>query len=180
MDHAVDRRSSEGTVPRTFAIVLCRLPAVENVPGLISFLVGSSGEARVGKTGTLTDAALRGRLAHFDVHSANEIAAVRKALSIESGQATVYENWPALDGCLRFWYGFVGSVIRPIAWTCEACQKENRDSVGGSVGEAFLRRCDCGHVSRVTVPNHQPDVGALKKSGDPKVPRSSLPQNGSQ
>jgi hypothetical protein len=35
-------------------------------------------------------------------------------------------------------------------------------------------------VSRVTVPNHQPDVGALKKSGDPKVPRSSLPQNGSQ
>jgi hypothetical protein len=180
MDHAVDRRSSDRNVPVTFAIVLSRLPAVENVPGLISFLVDSSGEARVGKSGTLTDAALRGRLAHFEVHSANEIAAVRKALSIESGQATVYENWPALDGCLRFWYGFVGSVIRPIAWTCEACQKENRDSVGGSVGEAFLRRCDCGHVSRVTVPNHQPSVGALKKSGDPKVPRLSLPQNVSQ
>ena len=149
-------------VPTTFTIMLSRLPAVENVPGLISFLVDSSGGTRVPtRTGTLTDAALRGRLAHFDAHSANEIAAVRKALSVESGQARVYEDWPALDGCLRFWYGFVGSVIRPIAWTCEACHEEKRDSVGGSVGESFLRRCDCGHVSRVTVPNHQPVSSAV-------------------
>ena len=167
MHSAVERRPSEGSLPGTFAIVLSRLPAVENVPGLISFLVDSPGGARAAvKTGILTDAALRGRLAHFDVHSANEIAAVRKALSMESGQATVYESWPRLDGCLRFWYGFVGSVIRPIAWSCEACQKQNRDSVGGAVGESFLRRCDCGHVSRVTVPNHQPVssiVAALAK-----------------
>jgi hypothetical protein len=106
--------------------------------------------------GTLTDAALRGRLAYFDAHSANEIAAVRKALSIDSGQATVYESWPALEGCLRFWYGFIGSVIRPIESTCDSCGKQNRESVGGSVGESFLRRCGCGHVSRITVPNHQP------------------------
>ncbi len=162
MDHAVDRRSSDAKSAGMFAIVLSRLPSVENVPGLISFLVDSSEGTRIAaKSGTLTDAALRGRLAHFDAHSANEIAAVRKALAIESGQATVYESWSALDGCLRFWYGFVGSVIRPIAWGCEACQKQNRDSVGGSVGESFLRRCDCGHVSRVTVPNHQPVSAAV-------------------
>jgi hypothetical protein len=120
------------------------------------------------KTGILTDAALRGRLAYFDVHSANEIAAVRKALSIESGQVTVYESWPALDGCLRFWYGFKGSVIRAITWTCEACQKQNRDSVGGSVGESFLRRCDCGQASRVTVPNHQPISSAVAALARPR------------
>jgi hypothetical protein len=153
---------------RTFAIMLSRMPTIENVPGLISFLVDSSGGTRVPvKTGTLTDAALRGRLAHFDVHSANEIAAVRKALSTESGQVIVYESWPALDGCLRFWYGFVGSVIRPITWACEACQKENRDSVGGSVGESFLRRCDCGHVARVTVPNHRPIQSAAAAPAAP-------------
>jgi hypothetical protein len=152
-----------------FAIVLSRLPAVESVPGLISFLVDSSGGTKVPiKTGILTDAALRGRLAYFDVHSANEIAAVRKALAIESGQVTVYESWPALDGCLRFWYGFKGSVIRPIAWTCEACQKQNRDSVGGSVGESFLRRCDCGQASRVTVPNHQPISSAVAALARPR------------
>ncbi len=148
--------------PKSFAIVLSRLPAVEKAPGLISFLVDASGESGVrSRPGTLTDAALRGRLAHFDAHSANEVAAVRKALSIESGQATVYESWPALEGCLRFWYGFVGSVIRPIEWSCEACGKQNRESVGGSVGESFLRRCGCGRASRVTIPNHRPIVAAV-------------------
>jgi hypothetical protein len=164
MDHAL-----------TFAIVLSRQPAVEKAPGLISFQVDGSGGTRVptkglggpqgppprfpgyaSHSGTLTDAALRGRLAYFDAHSANEIAAVRKALSIESGQATVYESWPKLEGCLRFWYGFIGSVIRPIESTCESCGKESRESIGGSVGESFLRRCGCGHVSRITVPNHRP------------------------
>jgi len=148
MDHAL-----------TFAILLSRQPAVEKAPGLISFQVDGSGGTRApSRSGTLTDAALRGRLAYFDAHSANEIAAVRKALSIESGQATVYESWPALEGCLRFWYGFIGSVIRPIESSCDSCGKQNRESIGGSVGESFLRRCGCGHVSRITVPNHQPVV----------------------
>jgi hypothetical protein len=143
--------------PQTFAIVLSRLPAVDHGPGLIGFLVDTPVAPRPSANrGTLTDAALRGRLAYFDAHSANEIAAVRRALSIESGQATVYEKWPALEGCLRFWYGFVGSQIRPIAWDCEACHVSNRDSIGGTVGESFPRRCSCGHVSQVTVPKNGP------------------------
>jgi hypothetical protein len=147
--------------PRAFAIVLSRLPAVNNRPGLISFLVDST-EGGKSRPGTLTDAALRGRLAHFDAHSANEIAAVRKALSADNGSAVVYESWPALDSCLRFWYGFVGSQIRPIESACEACGTVSRGSVGGAVGESFLRLCGCGQVSRITVPNHSPlpDAGA--------------------
>ena len=145
------------SVRKTFAIVLARLPRIADAPGLISLKVDTTEGARApARVGTLTDAALRSRLGHFDAHSANEIAAVRQALSVESGQATVYESWPALEGCLRFWYGFIGSVIRPIESTCESCGKENRESVGGSVGESFLRRCGCGHVSRITVPNRQP------------------------
>lgn len=104
---------------------------------------------------------MRGRLASFDAHSANEIAAVRRALSIENGQATVYERWPALEGCLRFWYGFVGSQIRPIEWDCEVCLASNRDSIGGTVGESFPRRCACGHVSLVTVPKTGPAQSAV-------------------
>jgi len=155
MDHASER--NPGDAPRTFAIELCRLPTMDDRPGLISFLIGGGVAGRLeGKSATLTDAALRGRLAHFDAHSANEIAAVRKALAVENGRTTVYEAWPALDGCLRFWYGFVGSQIRPIESACEACGKLNRGSVGGSVGESFLRRCGCGRVSRITVPNHMP------------------------
>jgi len=146
-----------GAAPETFAIVLSRLPAVDNRPGLISFLIdGVGGTRSAPRPGTLTDAALRGRLAYFDAHSANEIAAVRKALSADNGSAVVYESWPALDGCLRFWYGFVGSPIRPIESACEACGELNRGSVGGAVGESFLRRCGCGRVCRITVPNHMP------------------------
>jgi hypothetical protein len=145
--------------PQTVAIVLSRLPAVDHGPGLISFLVDTSTATRASAArGTLTDAALRGRLACFDAHSANEIAAVRRALSIESGQATIYERWPGLEGCLRFWYGFVGSQIRPIEWDCEACLAPNRASIGGTVGESFPRRCSCGHVSRVTVPKAGPGL----------------------
>lgn len=117
---------------------------------------GSKGAAAPTRMGTLTDAALRGRIAHFDAHSANEIAAVRRALSIESGQATLYESWAGLDGCLQFWHGFVGSQIRTIAWTCENCGTTDRDNVGGSVGESFLRRCGCGQVTRITVPKYGP------------------------
>jgi hypothetical protein len=146
-----------GNAQRTFAIVLSRLPAVDNVQGLISFLVNVDGPSSVPtRPGTLTDAALRGRLAHFDAHTANEVAAVRKALSAENGQATVYENWSGVNGCLQFWHGFIGSQIRPIAWTCEACGVSNRDSIGGSVGESFLRRCACGQATRITVPKYGP------------------------
>jgi hypothetical protein len=141
---------------QTFAIVLSRLPAVDNAPGLISFLVDitGSGASAAARPGTLTDAALRGRLAHFDAHSANEVAAVRKALSAENGRVTVYESWSGAKGCLQFWHGFIGSQIRPIAWACEACGAANRDSIGGSVGESFLRRCGCGQSTRITVPKY--------------------------
>ena len=140
-----------------FAIVLSRLPGVDNIPGLISFFVDVSGASGApAKPGTLTDAALRGRLAHFDAHSANEVAAVRKALSAENGRVTVYESWSGVNGCLQFWHGFIGSQIRPIAWACEACGAANRDSIGGSVGESFLRRCGCGQSTRITVPKYGP------------------------
>ena len=143
--------------PQSFAIMLQRLPRVENAPGLISLMMDTSGGATPPtRIGTLTDAAVRGRLAQFDVHSANEIAAVRKALSIESGEATVHESWPGLNGCLQFWKGFVGSQIRPIPWTCEKCGASDRESIGGTVGESFLHRCACGQVTRITVPKYEP------------------------
>jgi hypothetical protein len=139
--------------PQTFAILLSRLPRVENTPGLILLRVDASRGSEAPTTvGTLTDAALRGRLAHFDLHSANELAAVRKALSADSGEATVYESWSALENCLQFWYGFTGSQIRLMAWTCEACGKTRRESIGGSVGESFPRLCACGQATRLTVP----------------------------
>ena len=141
---------------QSFAIVLSRLPGVDNAPGLISFLVEVAGASAPAQAGTLTDAALRGRLAHFDAHSANEVAAVRKALSSENGHVTVFESWPGANRCLQFWRGFIGSQIRPIAWACEACGAANRDSIGGSVGESFLRRCACGQATRIIVPKYGP------------------------
>ena len=157
MGNQAVRIPTRGDSPQTFAIVLSRLPAVDNVPGLISFLVDVDGASSASvKAGTLTDAALRGRLAHFDAHSANELAAVRKALAAENGRVTVYESWSGAGVCLRFWHEFIGSQIRPIAWTCEACGAANRDSIGGSVGESFLRRCGCGQATRITVPKYWP------------------------
>ena len=138
---------------QTFAIQLSRLPKVGDAPGLILLTVAApEGAEAPKKVGALTDAALRGRLAHFDAHSANEISALRKALSQESGKATIYERWPRLDGCLQFWHSFVGSRIRALAWTCEKCSTTERENVGGSSGECFLRRCKCGQVNRITVP----------------------------
>jgi hypothetical protein len=141
------------SAPRTVAILLTRLPRIENAQGLILLRVDASGGAAPPTTvGSLTDAALRGRLAHFDLHSANELAAVRHALAIDSGEATVYENWSAVESCLQFWYGFTGSQIRLMAWTCEACGKTRRQSVGGTVGETFPLLCSCGRSTHVTVP----------------------------
>jgi hypothetical protein len=143
--------------PQTFAIHLNRLPGINDAPGLILLSVDASeGAGQSTKVGTLTDAALRGRLAHFDLHSANEIAAIRRALSDETGRATVYESWPELDSCLQFWYGFVGSRIRVMVWTCEKCGKAARENIGGSVGESFLRLCACGQATHVTVPKTIP------------------------
>lgn len=137
----------------TFAIRLSRLPKVADAPGLILLMVDeSAGTEAPTRIGALTDAALRGRLAHFDVHSANEISAVRKALSKDSGEATVYESWSGLDGCVQFWHGFIGSRIRSLAWSCDHCGTTDRESIGGSVGESFLRSCKCGQVNRISVP----------------------------
>ncbi len=138
---------------QTVAILLSRLPRIENTPGLILLRVDASGGATAPTTvGTLTDAALRGRLAHFDLHSANEVAAVRHALAADSGEATVYESWVALENCLQFWYGFTGSRIRIVAWTCGTCGKTRRESIGGTVGETLTLLCACGQALRTTVP----------------------------
>ena len=136
----------------TFAIRLSRLSAIDASPGMISLVIddagGSEGPRRIGN---LTDAALRGRLSHFDAHSANEIAAIRQALSTESGSTTIYETWARFDACCRFWHEFTGSQVRLIEWACDGCAQASRDYVGGTVGESFLRRCKCGKINRVTV-----------------------------
>lgn len=120
--------------------------------GLISLVIGDhAGADSPRRIGILTDAALRGRLSHFDVHSANEIAAVRKALSTETGSVTLYESWPRFDACCHFWHGFTGSQVRLIEWVCDGCAERSHDYIGGTVGESFSRRCRCGKVIRVTL-----------------------------
>lgn len=134
-----------------FAIHFTRQPRVDELPGLVSLAIGASPEAALSqKIGSLTDVALRGRLAHFDMHSANEVAAIRKALVEDSGKTTVYESWPALSSCLRFWEEFVGSKVRSVEWICERCAAMNSENVGSSVGETYSRACKCGRVKRIT------------------------------
>lgn len=171
MEQALQRNAGPARQP--VAIVLSRLPAVESTPGLIFFLIETGAARPLGRQGMLTDAALRSRLAFFDAHSANEIAAIRKALSADYGRTIVYEDWPELESCVRFWYGFAGSKIRPIESACEFCGKQDRGSVGGSIGESFLRRCGCGRASRITVANPPPVVAPSlqKNSGDRQAPR---------
>jgi len=138
---------------QTFAIRLSRLPKIENAPGLILLRVETSeGDTPPTTIGSLTDAALRGRLAHFDQHSANELAAVRHALATESGEAIVYERWVGLENCVQFWHGFAGSRIQIVALTCEACGKTNRQNIGGTVGEMLALVCACGRPARTTIP----------------------------
>lgn len=150
--------------PQTFAIAMSRLPGVDNAPGLILLTVDVSGKAPK-RVGTVTDAGLRGRLAHFDAHRANEIAAIRQALATESGEATVYESWPGLARCLQFWHGFTGSQIRPIEWTCEKCGASGSVEIGGSVGESVVRRCACGQANRMTVPKYMPSHDHISPRG---------------
>lgn len=141
------------SAPSSVAIVLRRLPKVQNAPGLIQLRVETStGGEPPTMVGVITEAALRGRLAHHDLHSANELAAVRHALAADSGEATVYESWPSLESCLQFWHGFTSSRIQLLAWTCEACGSTARENLGGSVGESIPRLCACGRLTRVTIP----------------------------
>lgn len=137
----------------TFEIVLLRLPGGSDVPGLIQLRIETSRpERRSRSMGTLTDSGLRGRLAHFDLHSANEIAAIRQALAKDAGEASVRESWPGLEGCVRFWERFTGSQIQQLGWNCAHCAARHEENVGGSVGESFSRRCSCGAVNKVTIP----------------------------
>lgn len=142
--------------PQSVAILLSRLPRTENAPGLILLRIEASGGASSPTTiGSLTDAALRGRLAHFDEHSANELAAVRHALACDAGEATVHERWFGLDDCLQFWHGFTGSQIRIVTLICEGCGKTSQQNIGGTVGESLALICDCGRPARAIVPKAQ-------------------------
>jgi hypothetical protein len=142
-------------VAQKIVILLSRLPKTEDAPrpGLIGLSVGTSeGAAPPARVGALTDAALRGRLAHFDQHSANEIAAVRQALGKDGGCVTVHETWAGLPSCLQFWRGFIGSRIQTFAWLCDKCGSNAEESVGGAVGESFALRCSCGETKETTIP----------------------------
>ncbi len=142
-----------------FALKFSRLPKVDDMPGLVFMAIdASNGTEPPRGVGALTDVALRGRLAHYDLHSANEIAAIRRALQLDRGQVTVYEGWSGLGSCLQFWRGFIGSQIRPVEWTCEKCTALNRQNVGASVGETYSRACKCGKIERITTASHLPPL----------------------
>lgn len=141
--------------PLDFVIGLSRLPKVEDVPGPALILLTvemARGTRRPTRIGALTDSALRGRLAHFDQHSANEIAAVRHALAKDEGRITVHETWSGARDCIQFWQGFTGSRIRAFAWLCVKCGNNAEEKVGGTVGEQFALLCKCGQVQQITVP----------------------------
>jgi hypothetical protein len=149
----VGRVPAAALVSPTFTILLKRLSPVDDAPGLIALRVdGSSGLQPTTRLGNLTDAALRGRLAHHDAHSANEIAALRKALAAEKGEFTLHESWAKREACLRFWFGFIGSKIHTIECVCEKCGAALRDRIGATAGEAFRLRCACGQVAQVLAP----------------------------
>lgn len=144
---------------QVFAIQFSRLPRVDELPGLLQLTIdGSNGEKPPRRIGAITDVALRGRLAHLDLHSANEVAAIRQALRADQGQVTVHEGWTGLGSCLQFWQDFVGSQVRPVEWTCERCTAVNRVNVGASVGETYSRRCRCGRVKRITTASNLPPM----------------------
>jgi hypothetical protein len=136
----------------TFDIEFRRLRRVDQSPGLVALSIKATdgSEAPATRIGVLTDVALRGRLAHWNLHSANEVAVIRRTLDAEQGRVTVQEGWPGMSSCLRFWHDFGGSQIRVVEWTCQACAANNRVAVGALAGEAFSRKCRCGKVSRVS------------------------------
>jgi hypothetical protein len=137
-----------------FTIRCSRLPSADANPGLVLLVLdGADAMGRPRQIGAVTDVALRGRLAHYDLHSANEVAAIRQALRRDDGEIVIREGWSDLRSLLHFWHDFVGSRIRPIEWNCEACAAPQRENVGASVGETFSRACRCGQVARITVPS---------------------------
>ena len=140
-----------------FAVRLVREPRVDELPGLVSLTIDATNGAERGQTlGGLTDVALRGRLAHWDLHSAIEVAAIRRSLGSDEGSVTVHERWPDLGSCIRFWHDFAGSTIRWVEWTCGRCSEVHREEFGASVGETLSRRCRCGTIKRLTIAAHVP------------------------
>jgi len=143
-----------------FAIRLRRLRRADDTVRLLSVSIAASGGKGVARrVGALTDVALRARLSHWNLHSANEVAALRKALDGERGEATLYEGWPALANCWQFWHDFVGSQITRLEWSCEVCQSPASRDVGASRGETVTIACKCGAVGRVTVGSAAPQTG---------------------
>lgn len=137
-----------------FAIQFSRLPKVGDSAGLVFLTIGESNDEKAPRrVGALTDVALRSRLAHWNLHSANEVAAIRQALGKERGQITVEEAWSGLHSCLRFWHDFQGSQIRLVEWTCDGCARVHRESLGANVGETISRKCACGVIKRLTTPS---------------------------
>jgi len=148
-----------------FAIRLRRMSGPADAARLISIYITEPGESGVARRmGALTDIALRGRLAHWNAHPANEVAALWKALATDGGEATVYEGWPQLMSCWRFWRDFVGSRVVRLEWSCDGCQAPAARQVGAKSGETVVLACRCGTASRMT-------VGAPE--GTPRVPQPS-------
>ena len=135
-----------------FAIRLRRLRPAADAARLISVSIADSGGKGVARrVGSLTDIALRARLSHWNLHSANEVAALRKALDGEPGESTLYEGWPAFKSCWHFWRDFVGSQVTRLEWNCEGCQSPAERQVGASRGETVPLACKCGTVGRRTL-----------------------------
>ena len=135
-----------------FAIRLRRLRRADDTARLISVSIADSGGKGVARRiGALTDIALRARLSHWNLHSANEVAALRKALDGEPGEVTLYEGWPAVGNCRHFWRDFVGSPITRLEWSCDGCQSPAGRQVGASRGETVPLKCKCGTVGRMTI-----------------------------
>jgi len=130
-----------------FEIGLRRLQEIAPQPGMVSLTVRVAGATSgVAPLGKLTDAALRARLAHFDAHSANEIAALRRAMAAAGGESSVTETWKDREACLRHWDAFTGSKLNPVEWKCEACGDAGIERLGRAPGELVNVKCAHGHV----------------------------------
>lgn len=146
--HSQPSASRSRPAPRvTFEIGLRRLPGIAPLAGMVSLTVRAAGDtSRATLLGKLTDAALRARLAHFDAHSANEIAALRRAMAAAGGEFLVTETWKDRDACLRHWYAFTGSKLQPVDWKCETCGEAGVERLGRAAGEVVHVKCAHGHV----------------------------------
>lgn len=140
------------TAGPVFAIRLRRLRRAGDAARLVAVSIADSGRNGVARRiGALTDVALRARISHWNLHSANQVAALRKALDGERGEATLHEGWPALADCWHFWRDFVGSKITRLEWSCAGCRNPAERQVGAIRGETVPLACKCGTVGRMTV-----------------------------